>query len=489
VQANRIPPLPNPCVLEEAALYQYFAQPLQTEALDIYPRKRSKIATPKPIKSLYKIFSDCTPEQKYLSALRLLQGWNDSAISAENKSKASLELNALSILEKKDKPLFKKFCDRVVTEAVEKTMRELYQNLDRELAKRIRATLLENYRKIACENLAEMLEQEFVQHELLLNNISVPSKNTSTVFYTMNPGSSHGPILHDKQCQITVPVQNDIVMEPHETAYLNFSIQLFLPHQYYAEFRPTGSALDIAMYQQCEVSNTGSNDTVKMLIKDISSEWKIIPSGTHVLAVYILRKCDRERASASANSTSLSATALELESSPLSHLHLFIRKHCPNSVTNLELNTTMMFPEPEHKREDVLKSVWAVNFPTERGMRTGDETPILDKLHSKDTVVRDFTTEIMAHKKDIELNYTLTEDQRRKFDHPADQEDVRQALLRKMCERLAVIGIDFLQNQSISRSVFASAQKSDDYLSVIYESVRAGTGVLIYCTRNCKTEC
>jgi Integrase zinc binding domain len=108
-------------------------------------------------------------------------------------------------------------------------------------------------------------------------------------------------------------------------------------------------------------------------------------------------------------------------------------------------------------------------------MRTGDETPILDKLHSKDTVVRDFTTEIMAHKKKIELNYTLTEDQRRKFDHPADQEDVRQALLQQMCERLAVIGIDFLQNQSISRSVFASAQKSDDYLSVIYKSVRAGT--------------
>jgi hypothetical protein len=42
------------------------------------------------------------------------------------------------------------------------------------------------------------------------------------------------------------------------------------------------------MYQQCEVSDTGSNDTLKMLIKNISSERKIIPSGTHVLAVNIL---------------------------------------------------------------------------------------------------------------------------------------------------------------------------------------------------------
>jgi hypothetical protein len=90
----------------------------------------------------------------------------------------------------------------------------------------------------------------------------------------------------------------------------------------------------------------------------------------------------------------------------------------------LELNTTMMFPEQEHEPDDVLKSVWAVNFPTERRMRIGDETPILDK----NTVVQDFTTEIMAQKKRIELNHTLTEDQRRKFDHPADQEDARQAL-------------------------------------------------------------
>jgi hypothetical protein len=45
----------------------------------------------------------------------------------------------------------------------------------------------------------------------------------------------------------------------------------------------------------------------------------------------------------------------------------------------------MMFPEQEHEHKDVLKSVWAVNFPTECGMRTGDKTPILDKLYSKDT--------------------------------------------------------------------------------------------------------
>jgi hypothetical protein len=127
-------------------------------------------------------------------------------------------------------------------------------------------------------------------------------------------------------------------------------------------------------------------------------------------------------------------------------------------------------------------------------MRTGNETPILDKLHSKDTVVRDFTTEIMAHKKDIELNYTLKEDQRRKFDHPADQEDVRPALLRQMCERLAVIGIDFLQNQSISslpvrKRVMTTSQSSTSQCGPALMNSQTLLSNKVFCTRSYGTGC
>lgn len=40
VQAGKIPPLTNPCILDESALYQYFTRPLQPEKADGYPRKR-----------------------------------------------------------------------------------------------------------------------------------------------------------------------------------------------------------------------------------------------------------------------------------------------------------------------------------------------------------------------------------------------------------------------------------------------------------------
>ena len=85
VRANKIPPLTNPFVLDETALYQYFAQPIQPESSDKYPRKKSKIFTPKPIKSLYKLFESSTPEQKYFSALRILHGWDDPNLPDHKK--------------------------------------------------------------------------------------------------------------------------------------------------------------------------------------------------------------------------------------------------------------------------------------------------------------------------------------------------------------------------------------------------------------------
>ena len=91
VQANKIPPLTDPFVLEEEVFYQYFAQPLRAEKNDNYPRRRPKISTPKPIKKLYKLFQNCTPEQKYLSALRRLHGEDDN-ISSESPRKTELEI-------------------------------------------------------------------------------------------------------------------------------------------------------------------------------------------------------------------------------------------------------------------------------------------------------------------------------------------------------------------------------------------------------------
>ncbi len=61
-------------------LFLYFSTPLTPEEIDDHPKVRNKIQRPRPIRSWYKLFKNCTPEQKYYSALRLLQGWNDPTL-------------------------------------------------------------------------------------------------------------------------------------------------------------------------------------------------------------------------------------------------------------------------------------------------------------------------------------------------------------------------------------------------------------------------
>jgi hypothetical protein len=44
-----------------------------------------------------------------------------------------------------------------------------------------------------------------------------------------------------------------------------------------------------------------------------------------------------------------------------------------------------------------------------------------------------------------------------------------------MCQKLAVIGVDLIKNQAITRDIFAGAQQSDDYLSFIYQAIQEKT--------------
>ena len=70
------------------------------------------------------MFQDCTPEEKYFSALRLLQGWDDNRIKNENLTQEELENNTLQIIETKDKKLFKEFCKQIIKDIVREIMRK-----------------------------------------------------------------------------------------------------------------------------------------------------------------------------------------------------------------------------------------------------------------------------------------------------------------------------------------------------------------------------
>jgi len=150
-QAANIPPITDPFFADENALYQFFSQPLQPENADQFPRNKPKIATPKPIKNLYKLFETCTPEEKYFSALRLLQGWNDKTISKRTASLNSASYNfhtdddTFRYVKDNHKALFQRHCD----EFIKKTMKDIYNTADPIMKKRLQNTLSENLKKNA----------------------------------------------------------------------------------------------------------------------------------------------------------------------------------------------------------------------------------------------------------------------------------------------------------------------------------------------------
>jgi hypothetical protein len=125
IQANKIPPLTEPFVVDEETLYAYFTNILNFEDSESYSRNRAKISTPKPIKNLYKLFEKCNPEEKYYSAIRLLQGWNDPSIKPMVKlnSMTSEETNEviddpIDLLEQNDILLFMQHCEQVIKDTL-----------------------------------------------------------------------------------------------------------------------------------------------------------------------------------------------------------------------------------------------------------------------------------------------------------------------------------------------------------------------------------
>ncbi len=227
----------------ESALYQYFTLPLNSESGVEYPRKKAKISTPKPVSSLYKLFQDCTPEEKYLSAIRLLQGWDDPSLTGsesnscrvtehsptQDKDRAALQ--AVDIMQKRREDLFKLYSERVI----QKTMNQLYGDLDPAQQKRLKATLKENHRNLFRENLINTMREDFLAFEKEKESVQVnylePCKDDITVkirYSVIHPYCFH-PSKQEGSPGIDIPVQQEVTLPPAGQMTVDTGIQLILP--------------------------------------------------------------------------------------------------------------------------------------------------------------------------------------------------------------------------------------------------------------------
>ncbi len=219
----------------------------------MHPRNKPKISTPKPIKNLYKLFEECTPEEKYYSAIRLLQGWNDPSIkpaaklnsihpglpiynddvasmdnnvdqdsltesTSDNKDpESSLSTKALALLEQEHNALFLHHCNQVINEAMNKH----YKGLDEHQRRRLKNTLTENSRKLLQQNIRSSLKSKFINHEVMLNSlisgVDIEIKHDqkrSPIYFSRLPQARHYPKIGHSSAGIDLPLQGTLNLTP-----------------------------------------------------------------------------------------------------------------------------------------------------------------------------------------------------------------------------------------------------------------------------------
>ena len=80
-QADILPPLTDPFIINGDVLYEFLMSQPQAERWDTFSKDKRHISTPRPLTNLTKLFKDATPEEKHVSAIRLLHQWNDSTLT------------------------------------------------------------------------------------------------------------------------------------------------------------------------------------------------------------------------------------------------------------------------------------------------------------------------------------------------------------------------------------------------------------------------
>jgi dUTPase len=517
-QANSLPPLTEPFVASESALYQYFALPLIPEESDKYPRKKPKVSTPKPISNLYKLFKDCTPEEKYLSALRLLQGWNDSSLRDENSTELnscieenspeslrenSQPLEITDLLREKRADLYKLYSDKVL----KKTINDLYGDLDTTQQKRVEATLRENQKSLYKENLKKFIKDDFMKFEREKEKVqkSLPSFSPDDkpipIRYSVIRASCFHPVKRDDSEGIDIPLQDDITMTPRSHVIVDTGIQLVIPPTLCVRFIPNKdeSRVNVSIHPGGMKQKVSS--TVKLMLTNDEDHEIEIKAGTALVQALILHaihptlihksgpschpsgmtkkvvkttvqsssKEERETPGAEDESdsslftsssgvlgSSKPITEIELRCLPTSYLHMMMEDLTPSCLHVAEINMTINLPQEIESKRSSLEELAHDSQSEEYFIPLPHPNPDIESL------IQIYPKEMMREA--VQLNSSEPTQTGEFSTENLPMSMAEKSAYNSICEKLAVVSVDLIKNGSMSRCMMAQLQQGDDYL-------------------------
>ena len=88
--AKVLPPLTENFGVTREALFEFLTKSLKPEPQDLNDRRQKRLMEPKTVQQLFDVTKEISDEQRYYSAIRLLEQWNDKYIKQESKLYSSL---------------------------------------------------------------------------------------------------------------------------------------------------------------------------------------------------------------------------------------------------------------------------------------------------------------------------------------------------------------------------------------------------------------
>jgi dUTPase len=503
IQANKIPPLTEPLIVDEGTLYAYFTNTLNSKDSDIHPRDEPRISTPTPIINLYRLFEECTPEEKYHSAIRLLQGWNDPTIktavrlnsmdSCNSCTESDVEQDPLDLLEQNYSALFSQHCEQVIKDTIELQNKDL----DSQQRGRIKNTLDENFPKVLRKNMRNSLKTKFINHEAMLINLAAlkpdaeaenpssklfkkHSQATTPVYYSMLPQVKCQPIVGQTSPGIDIPLQSDLTLEPGESQVTDSGIQFYIPAGFYMQLAPRLSALKFHINLHQGVIDNDFNGTIKLLIRNNNSERTTIPRNTALvqgLIIPVVHSHLNEIGTIHMNSdcqagmldSSKMPTPKEIRLTPipLSPLHTLLAHRTPSVYNIPEINTNVFLPLENQANIDISYRISCMNREYNRKNRTGVNPPLISGRCAQAEILS-VTRSLL----DKTAHLNALKNERVPPDH-RDIYGVKKQIHEDMCKKLAIISVDSIKNQTITATVLAKAQQGDDLLSIIRDNIHS----------------
>ena len=316
----------------------------------------------------------------------------------------------------------------------------------------------------------DFLEQE---EEREVNNIVCQDRQLVKIRFNPTEETNFKPYTDGEKNLIYLPLQNSLILQPQELCLVDLKIQLLIPENLYGVIRQAIPNDILTLYTHTGLNPENETTSFNIYAKNVSNKTVQNSAGEPLVTIALCSNsnCIWEGEEKRDKSPSIKKTIGILHEEQ-SLLHTFIENTNPAELNLINI-PNFKIPEDVYSRQSIMQSIRNLDESQAHDIINNCAIPIRGESMDRKTEICDFTKKIAQEKIKLQ-NISVVPATKLEQLSKEQIDSLKESLHFDMCQKLAVLGIDLLRNQAITRDIFARAQQSDDYFSVIYQSIREG---------------